>query len=370
MNSFEKFEHMLRLEKPTDRSEIPYLPQIITWAGKAAGYTQRELFEHPEKWLDAMDKTFELVGKPDSTYTNSPKTTVFMEGLKARIPGRELGDDELFQFVETDHFADEDEYDRILQMGYANWYARYLMSIQNPPFTSPDQLGAAFGEAIVDMSRAMKHFASRDVVPITATANMPVFDMLSMIHSLMPFSIDLITRPEKIMDVVNASTPGVIEQTLEAAKQTPFETIGLFPMRCSSTFISPDMFKEYAYPALKQMIEAFWAEGYTTVLHCDANWLPILPVFLDLPKSSVHFELDGVTDIFAAYEILQGWHSMRGDVGSVMLAFGTPDEVSDYCERLITELGMHGGFMLGSGCEVPLNAKLENVKAMADSLKK
>jgi uroporphyrinogen-III decarboxylase len=32
-------------------------------------------------------------------------------------------------------------------------------------------------------------------------------------------------------------------------------------------------------------------------------------------------------------------------------------------------MGMQGGFMLGSGCEVPLNARPENVKAMIDSLR-
>jgi len=364
-----KFNSMLQLEKPKDRRDIPVFPMIITWAGTAAGVIQVEFYQDPAKWLDAMDKVHEIIGTPDVTMSNSPKTTVFMEGLKARIPGRELGDDELFQFVETDHFPEIGGYDEIVQMGYMNWYGRYLCSIQEPPFTSPDQLGAAFGEAIQDMARAQQHFMEKGVVPITGTSNMPVFDMLSMIHSVQPFCIDLITEPGKIMDAVNAGTPEVIGSTLEAAKNIPLKTIGLFPMRCSSTFISPDMFKEYAYPALKQMVLAFWNAGYTTVMHCDANWLPILPVFLDLPKTSVHFELDGATDIFKAAEILQGWHSFRGDVPATMLAFGTADDVSEYCEKLIGSFGMNGGFMLGSGCEVPKNAKVECVKALMDSVR-
>jgi uroporphyrinogen decarboxylase len=123
------------------------------------------------------------------------------------------------------------------------------------------------------------------------------------------------------------------------------------------------LFDEFAYPYLKQGIEAFWKAGYRSVIHADGNWTPMVDRFLDLPKGSVHFEFDGVTDIFKAAEILRGHHSIRGDVPATMLAFGTPDEVSAYCEKLITGIGMKGGFVLGSGCEVPMNCKPENLMA-------
>ena len=76
----------------------------------------------------------------------------------------------------------------------------------------------------------------------------------------------------------------------------------------------------------------------------------------------------GATDIEKAYDILRGSQSIRGDVPSTMFAYGTPDEVAAYCEKLVN-MGMKGGFMLSSGCEIPLNAKVENVKAMIDVLR-
>ena len=59
---------------------------------------------------------------------------------------------------------------------------------------------------------------------------------------------------------------------------------------------------------------------------------------------------------------------MRGDVPATMMAFGTPDEVAEYCEGLVSDLGMRGGFILGTGCELSMDAKPENFKALMGAL--
>ena len=209
---------------------------------------------------------------------------------------------------------------------------------------------------------------SQGIVPDFDTAMAPIFDQLSMARTMMDFTCDLIEDPGPIVDIMRRFQPGADMATIGQAKANHGTRVGSFAMRSSSTFISPDMFEEIVWPVMKESILRFHEAGLIYVLHADANWLPMMKYFADLPKGCVHIELDGDTDIEQTYDILRGHQSIRGDVPATMLAYGTPDEVSAYCEKLIN-MGMRGGFMLGSGCEVPLNAKPECVKAMVDSLR-
>jgi uroporphyrinogen-III decarboxylase len=75
--------------------------------------------------------------------------------------------------------------------------------------------------------------------------------------------------------------------------------------------------------------------------------------------------LDGDTDIYRAKEDLRGHMCIMGDVPAGMLYMGNPDQVRKYCTKLIED--MEEGFILQSGCDIPMNAKLENVQAMPDA---
>ena len=60
---------------------------------------------------------------------------------------------------------------------------------------------------------------------------------------------------------------------------------------------------------------------------------------------------------------------IMGDVPAAMLYLQTPAEVREYCIKLIREMGPRG-FILQSGCDIPTNAQLENVRAMVTSVKR
>jgi len=369
MNSFEKYEKMISLEPFHDRSEMPVMPMMLATYGSLGDVSQKDILApDPDNWIRAIENTIAKIGKPDVSMAMCPLDTTFVMGLPVRLPGRELGDDDLYQFVETAYFDDPSEYDRIMGMSWEYWYGEYMMKIQNPPFTSPEQLGQRYGIMGANMGKTIGYLISKGIVPCMESATGPIFDTLSMIRTMAEFTYDLYDEPEKIIAIMQKYQPIEDQKAIGMMKATGGRKLGIFAMRSSATFISPTMFEEIVWPVMKASILSYHEAGLISVLHADGNWLPMLKYFTELPKGCMHIELDGDTKIHEAYDILRGYQSIRGDVPATLLAYGTADEVAAYSEDLV-QMGMKGGFMLGSGCEVPLNAKLENVKAMMDVLK-
>ena len=368
LTSMEKYRKAVSLEPFNDRTEIPVFPIMITSLTSLAGMKQVEAFNSVDKWLEAAEITFNKIGWPDAMAVAYPKATVFNMFLPAYVPGRELDDDALYQFIETPYFDDPSEYERIKQIGWDAWFAKHTMDVQTPPLTDPAQLGACWEHIGQVFAKAFGFVYGHGMVPWFNNATYPIFASLSMFRSMEAFVYDLVDDPDPIMDVVNTFTPGETARIIEQTKAQNGWTVNLFAMRSSATFLSPAMFEEYAWPSMKYMIEEFHKAGLHSIIHADGNWLPMLEYFTQLPKGCMHIELDGATDMQKAYDILGGWQCIQGDVPAAMLAYSTPDDVSEYCEKLI-EMGMKGGFILGSGCEVPMNAKPECVAAMIASVR-
>ena len=110
-------------------------------------------------------------------------------------------------------------------------------------------------------------------------------------------------------------------------------------------------------------MQAIHEEGAKSYLHFDGDWSRDLEFFKELPKGSAVFASDHGTDLYKARRVLDGHLCVMGDVPAAMLAMGTPDEVYAYCLKLIRDLGP-SGFILSQGCDIPPNAKVENVAAM------
>jgi uroporphyrinogen-III decarboxylase len=100
------------------------------------------------------------------------------------------------------------------------------------------------------------------------------------------------------------------------------------------------------------------------------KWDLMLPYLRESPRGAFIVELDGISDIRKARETLADRCCLKGDVPSAMLALGEKEQVESYCRELIDFMGHDGGFIVWSGCEVPLTAKPESVAALIGAVRR
>ncbi len=138
----------------------------------------------------------------------------------------------------------------------------------------------------------------------------------------------------------------------------------------SLDMISPATYRKWAWPAERRFFATLnpLAErrGAVTLLHICGNMTSVLEAMAD---TGAHImELDHKVSLKAASERVGSRVCLMGNLDPVELLWrGTPAAVAHAAQQAIEDAGRHGGFILGSGCEVPVAAPEENLSAMVET---
>jgi uroporphyrinogen decarboxylase len=138
----------------------------------------------------------------------------------------------------------------------------------------------------------------------------------------------------------------------------------------SGSLVSPRMFREFAGPYLKRLTDHIHANGggLPAVLHIcgktKPNWVPMLETEWDI------WSLDGV-DMAEAREFAGHRVALVGNLTPANLLKNTPEEIDAEAKTICEKaMGSPRGFILGSGCEVPINTPPENIHALINAARR
>ncbi|HBY98190.1 MAG TPA: uroporphyrinogen-III decarboxylase [Chloroflexi bacterium] len=370
MTAHERIDAAIRCEQP-DR--VPIIPMMDFFCARYKGVPLDEFIADNDLGRELLIEVFDEFDGWDATFQSTTLNEFAFAltlPIPLKIPGRELPGDAVWQFDEIPVMSLED-YDFAIEHGWQALWGKVFPAVRplTPPNKIPELLESWVGQAIKDTII----WKERGVLSFTGVAIVPPFEFFSMGRSLKEFTLDLYRHPDKVVAAMDAITPGLIEATVEGqlgirqATGWGYRTCFIGSTRASGTFISPRMFERFAWPYIKQIALALIDAGVTPLFHFDSNWTPMLSYFKELPKGSCVLELDSATDIFKAKEVLKGHMCLMGDVPAALLKLGTQDEVAGYVKKLVEVVGEDGGFILSTGCDTPVDARPENVRAMIDA---
>ena len=127
--------------------------------------------------------------------------------------------------------------------------------------------------------------------------------------------------------------------------------------------ISPGMYRRFALPSEKALVDAAGRLGLPYVLHICGNTSLILKDMISTGADGL--ELDYKTDARLAHDLMKDRCTFFGNLDPVnVLALGNRDLIEKKTRELIEIFSDASRFVLNAGCAIPADTPKENIRAM------
>ena len=371
----------LRNEKP-DR--VPIRPFVAEFTARYAGYTCQEVAHDYTKAFDAAvkcarDFDWDAV-VPNMVYV----WTGLAQAIGLRyygIPGIGLPHTSGFNYIEPPEgqaFMRADEYDALIADPTAFLYNVWLPRVSTEvsrigePSTYRNNLSCVKGA----MAMLSYFYAFGPQVQRLRTAcgtpsaiagifKAP-FDILAdKLRGYIGLTMDMVEQPDKVLKACEALMPHLCHVGLTTADPSRQVPIGFWMHRGCVPFVNPRQFDSHYWPTLKPIIEEFWKQGHQTLFYAEGKWRHHFDAFRELPDRSIVFHCDR-DDIFEAHRRLHDKFALSGGVPNTLLSFGQPEEVREFCERVLREVAGDGGYILDAGAIMQDDTSIENLRVMTE----
>lgn len=319
--------------------EPPRLPVTLfaggAWMVHWAGKTFAEIKEIPEMIADVFIRAFERVGHDffftGSNFVNYP-----------------------FHFLGCPIQDDSSDPPALLGTVIKSLKEVDSLSIQRV-MTNPTMQGIIRSQHLVAESIGKKTLAmTTQWAPLSCAAR---------ILGLEAVLTATIEDPESLLRLIDFSTE-LIWAMMEPALEHP-DILGanFADPVASGDMISPQTFRRFAAPFLKELVKRVRDKGKYSMIHICGNTSKILQDLVDIRPNC--FSLEKKVDLRRAKEALGGKVCVAGNV-SPTGAFlnGRPEEVVAEAKDCVQAWGRGGGFILTLGCDFPKTVPLENILAL------
>jgi uroporphyrinogen decarboxylase len=191
------------------------------------------------------------------------------------------------------------------------------------------------------------------------------FTLATQLLGLEPTLYLAIDDPSRLALLMDYATEVVIQfglAQLRAGAHLPI----VFDPSASPAVIPPSFFREFELPRLQRVFQALSEAGaIANWLHIAGPGASILPYY---EKAGVHIaNFDYMVGAEEAKNRLPGT-CLNGNIKSLLFVEGSPAEVEAEAVNLLRDFRDRRGFILSSGCEIPPEAKPENVVALVRAL--
>ena len=397
-----RFTRAFKLQKP-DRVPV-ILPAIGNYPAYYAGTDLRTVMYDYEVMTRAWLKFLKDFEQDMDTFV--PPAMVppgkALEAVDYRLykwPGHGIaGSTTSYQCVEAE-WMKANEYDALINDPSDFWLRIYMPRVFGafkafttlPPLTSFEEIAiqsfVPFGmpdvqagfQALLEAGReSLKWIAAVGVVAGAASAagfpgimaglaKAPFDTLGDTLRGTQGIMMDMFQRPDKLHAAMERITPLAISSAISSVALGGPPLVIMPLHKGADTFMSVKQYETFYWPTFKKVVMALVNEGITPILFAEGSYNKRLDIIGDFPKGSVAWYFDQ-TDIFKAKEKIGDKCCIIGNVPTSLMMTGTPQQVKEYCRKLIEVCGKGGGYILAGGANVD-EGNPENLRAMMAAVK-
>jgi hypothetical protein len=375
---------------------VPLIAPFRYFAARYGGIPYAFTFYNVEAWLDANEKTI-VDFQPDMYY--APDTgfgrAYEILGLKTlKWPGHDWPDNITHQFVENE-YVQANEYEALLDdmSGYVlkNYlpriyealqplgalpaakslllgYGSLLSTLANPEIQTTLENLLKAGREVALIKPLIDSFPGRMAglgFPSINVTILSAFDVVSdYLRGMRGSMLDIFRQPDRLLQALEKMEPLVLEQAVRLARSHKNALVHIPLHRGADGFMSDEQFRTFYWPGLKRLILTLISEGATPCPFFEGGFNSRLEYLREFPRGKVLARFDA-TDLFRAKEIIGDTVCLCGNVSISLLKLGTPQDVKNYCKKLIDVVGKDGGFIMSTGNAMD-DADPANVRTWVD----
>lgn len=200
--------------------------------------------------------------------------------------------------------------------------------------------------------------------PLVGSLMLAPFDVISdHLRGMKGSMLDLYRQPDKLLEATDLILKRIINR-MPPAVPGGINTIGIPTHRGSEGFMSIKQFETFYWPTLRELIKAIIDKGHTPLVFFEGDYTSRLEYLLEVPRGKMFAHFD-TTDLFRAYDVLEGHMSISGNIPCSLLEAGTPDEVRQLAKKEIDYCAKDGAFIMSTRSPVD-DARPDNLKALID----
>lgn len=240
-------------------------------------------------------------------------------------------------------------------MIFKAYYDEWIRSVEGPEFS--------------EVARAVKAMGEDGVPDIGIPC---VFGHLGDVRTMEKLIVDIHRWPDTILDVCRTMQM-VIDRKVESFLSSPSPVLFYDLDWATGADLSPKLFEMFVKPDISHVVRLVKErQGKYVGFHTLGRIRRHLPT---LVETGAHFietfeQNQGDITLREAKERYGGKVCLMGNFDSVLLAFGSHAEAEREARRCLSEGMAGGGYVMATGDEVPVDAKIENLRVMVEVAEK